>query len=217
MELATAREDLDRALAGDQEALCLVVAQLTPVIQARVARTLLLWRTGPAAGRDVRQEVEDLTQEIFLLLFADGGRVLASWQPERGLSLPNFVGLVTERQVTSILRSGKRNPWKEDPTLTAELDGAADEVGPEVSAASRQEVRMLLSRLVEELSPLGRRLFDLLYLQELPPAEVMAQTGLSGDAVYAWRSRLRRLARGLWAEVSGAGGIQRTSLEEGRR
>ena len=47
-----------------------------------------------SAGRDIRQEVEDLSQEVFLQLFAEGGRVLATWQPERGLTLLNFVGLV---------------------------------------------------------------------------------------------------------------------------
>src|SRR6476659_6441971 len=52
------------ARAGDRLALTRLVAVLTPVVQARVARTLLARRWG-AAGRDVRHEVEDLGQEIF--------------------------------------------------------------------------------------------------------------------------------------------------------
>ncbi|HEY2737525.1 MAG TPA: hypothetical protein VGK45_03920, partial [Thermoanaerobaculia bacterium] len=111
-------------------------------------------RTGAAAGRDVRQEVEDLTQEMFLLLFAENGKVLRSWQPERGLTLLNFVGLVTERRTASILRTGRRNPWQEDPTLIEDLDRTSPESGPEEIVASREQMKLLLRRLTEELSPL---------------------------------------------------------------
>ena len=202
MEGKDLQTELRQALAGDQRALSRLVAALTPVIQARVARCLLSRRMGLAAGRDVRQEVEDLTQEVFLQLFADGGRVLSTWQPERGLTLLNFVGLVAERQATSILRSGRRSPWKEDPTLAEELDGPAAMPEPEQVTASREELRLLLVGLTEELSPLGRHLFDLLFLQDLSPEEAVHRTGLSSDAIYAWRSRLRRLARRLLTEMS---------------
>lgn len=205
--------NLRRALAGDDAALRGLIAELTPVIQSRVARGLLRWRTGPSAGRDVRQEVEDLTQEIFLQLFADGGRVLRSWQPERGLTLANFVGLVAERQTASVLRSGRRSPWKEDPTLAEDLDGlhgAADASGPEEIAASREQLRGLWRRLTAELSPQGRQLFGLLFLEELPLPEVVARTKLSPDAVYAWRSRLRKLCRRLLDEPSETVPIRRT-------
>jgi RNA polymerase sigma factor (sigma-70 family) len=200
----TIQDEVRRALAGDEPALTRLVRTLTPVIQSRVARSLLLRRTGTAAGRNIRQEVEDIVQEIFLVLFAEEGRVLRSWQPERGLSLLNFVGLVAERQTASILRSGKRSPWKEDPTLVEDMDQAAPtpESGPEEAAASREQLKLLLHRLTVELSPLGRHLFDLLFLRELPLEEVTRETGLSSDAVYAWRSRLRRLARRLLDESS---------------
>jgi RNA polymerase sigma-70 factor, ECF subfamily len=194
--------DLRRALAGNEPELARLVRTLTPIIQSRVARGLLSRRRGSAAGRDIHQEVEDLTQECFLVLFADGGKVLRSWEPERGLSLANFVGLVAERQTASILRSGKRSPWKEDPTLAEDFEQAAAESGPEAVTASREQVRLLLDRLTEELSPLGRHLFDLLFLRELPIDEVTRVTSMSSGAVYAWRSRLRRLACRLLDEAS---------------
>lgn len=204
MDSEATQDEVRKALAGDEPALDRLVRTLTPVIQSRVARGLLLRRTGTAAGRNVRQEVEDIAQEIFLVLFADDGKVLRSWQPERGLSLPNFVGLVAERQTASILRSGKRSPWKEDPTLPEDVDQTAQapESGPEEVATSREQLKLLLHRLTGELSPLGRQLFDLLFLRELPLEEVTRRTGMSPDAVYAWRSRLRRLARRLLDEPS---------------
>jgi RNA polymerase sigma factor (sigma-70 family) len=194
--------DVERALAGEEPALTQLIQKLTPVIQSRVARCLLLWRTGAAAGRCIRQEVEDLTQEIFLYLFTDGGKVLRSWEPERGLSLLNFVGLVAKRQTASAMRNGKRNPWKEDPTLPEDFHQASPESDPEEITASREELGLLLDRLDEELSPLGRHLFDLLFLRELTVEEVARETSMSPDAVYQWRSRLRRLAGRLLIEMS---------------
>jgi RNA polymerase sigma-70 factor (ECF subfamily) len=188
---------------------------LTPVIQARVARTLLAHRWG-GAGRDIRQQVEDLAQEVFLALFADEGRVLRSWQAERGLSLENFVGLVAERRTVSFLRSGRRNARKEELASGEELDVRVDEPDPEEVAASRQQLRLLLGRLRESLSPLGLHLFQLLFVQELTLQEAMAASGLSADAVYAWRSRLRRLARELMRELSETGPPPRTPREDDR-
>ncbi|HEY0511311.1 MAG TPA: hypothetical protein VGH73_05375 [Thermoanaerobaculia bacterium] len=193
-----------RALAGEPAAKSRLVAVLTPVVQARVARTLLARQTRLAGGRVVRQEVEDLSQDVFLALFSRDGRVLRDWEAERGLSLENFVGLVAERQVLSFLRSGRRNPWKEDSAFAAEdFEPEVPDSDPEKTAASREHLALLLDRLREELSPLGWWLFELLFVQDLSQAEVEAVSGLSADAVYAWRSRLRRLARKLRAEMSG--------------
>jgi len=202
MNLQDTESLLSRALAGEQAALSGLVSLLTPVIQARVARTLLARQSRLGSGRSVRQEVEDLSQDVFLALFDRDAHVLRRWQAERGLSLENFAGLVAERQVLSFLRSGRRNPQQEDGWTEDDLEAAAPDRGPEEVTASREHLSRLLDRMREKVSPLGRRLFDLLYVQELSSAEVMTETGLSADAVYAWRSRLRRLARKLLAELS---------------
>ena len=191
---------VERALAQDREALRSLVDVLTPVIQARVARALLR-RATSASGRNIRQEVGDLTQEVFAALFAEGGKALRAWEPARGLSLTNFVGFLAERQVASILRTTRRSPWTEDPTLMEELDGPAEDPSVELRVMTQQMLSALLDRLSEELSPLGLSLFEQLYLQQRSVAEVSEQTGMSREAVYAWQSRLGRLARRLGAEL----------------
>ncbi len=196
------RRQVERALAGDRTAIRALIGALQPVVQARVARVLLR-RRGAARGRDVRQELEDLVQEVYLSLFADDGRTLRAWEPERGLSLANFVGLVAERQAIAVLRSGRRSPWTEDPTDEETLDlERRDTVGPEVRVESRELLERLLDRMKEELSPKGQHLFTLLFLRERSVPEVRAETGMSDAAVYAWRSRLGKLARRLAAELS---------------
>jgi DNA-directed RNA polymerase specialized sigma24 family protein len=188
------------ALGGDGGAVERLVAGLTPVIQARVARTLLTRGWG-GGGRDIRSEVEDLSQDIFMRLFAKDGRVLRRWKRERGLSLENFVGLVSERYVRSFLRSVRRNRSKEVPTANEDLvDVRVVEPDAERLAASRERLQLLLDRLRQRVSPMGWQIFQLLFVQELSVPEAMAASGLSADAVYAWRSRLRRLARKLRSE-----------------
>jgi RNA polymerase sigma factor (sigma-70 family) len=193
------RDRVHSALAGDPAAVHWLVEHLSPVIQARVARALLRRASG---GRSSRQEVEDMTQEVFVALFENGGKVLRSWEPERGMSLANFTGLVAERQVAAILRSGRRSPWTEDPTLSEDLDRPGDDApDPEDVVASQELLTVLLDRLRAELSPKGLDLFERLYLHEESVEAVCTATGMSADAVYAWRSRLGKLVRTLAAEA----------------
>jgi RNA polymerase sigma-70 factor (ECF subfamily) len=146
--------------------------------------------------------VDDLSQDVFLRLFEDQGRVLRTWDPERGLSLENFAGLVAERLAISSLRSGKRNPWREDEAEDEVLAAApSGEATPAEAVASADFMGRLHDRLRETLTPLGMRLFDLLYVEERSVEEVCTATALSADAVYAWRSRLRRTAQGLCRQL----------------
>ena len=204
-------QQLQAALAGDAAAVRTLIRILTPVIQVRVGRTLLR-RGGAARGRDVRQEVEDLTQEVFVALFARRSKALRTWDPARGMSLRNFVGMIAEQQVVAILRTGRRNPFKEDPTLTEAMDRPDPVAGElEQRVASRQFLQRLLDRLRCELSPLGMQLFTLLMVQQRSPREVCQQLQMSPDAVYAWRSRLKRLVPRLAATLE-----QETATEEVR-
>lgn len=197
---------LKRALEGDQAALRSLINAITPVIQKRVARALLKYRQGPSAGRDVHQEVQDLSQKVFLYLFAKDARVLRRWDPERGLSLLNYIGLVAEFRAMGILR-GRRSPWIDEPTLIDELpDQPRSSDNPEQAAASREILGLLLVLLKDRLSAEGWNMFDLLFLQELSPEEVARKTGKSLAAVYKWQSRLRQLAREIFDALSNSDG-----------
>jgi RNA polymerase sigma-70 factor (ECF subfamily) len=197
------------ALAGDTDATRALVREVAPIIQARVARALVRRRGG--SGRDVRQEVEDITQDVFASLFADDGRVLRAWDPARGLSLPNFVGLVAERESASILRSGRRSPWTDSPAEMEEIEAAAPPApAMEAKLASRELLGRLVERVRESLSPRGLELFFRLIVDEEPVESVCASTGMTPDAVYAWRSRLAKLVRGLATELSDPPSAPRT-------
>jgi RNA polymerase sigma-70 factor (ECF subfamily) len=193
---------VQRALAGEAAAHRPLVDVLGPVVHARVARAVLRSGSARKQGRDLRQEVEDLVQEVFVALFADGARALRAWDPSRGMSLINFVGLVAEHQVASILRSGRRNPWTEEPTVGDAIDRSMGTVAAEDDRVhSREVLSRVLERLRAELSPRGMMVFQLLVVEERSVEDVCAQVGMTPDAVYAWRSRFGKLARRLAAEM----------------
>lgn len=192
---------LDATLAGQPGPTRELVKRLAPVVQARVARVLV--RRRGARGRDVRQEVEDLAQEVFAALFADGARTLRAWDPARGLSLVSFCGLVAERETASILRSGRRSPWTEAATELEELERELEHVVPaEAVVATRERLAIVVDRLRDALSPRGLELFQRLVVEEESVATVCEATGLSADAVYAWKSRILKVVRKLVTDVA---------------
>lgn len=201
-----------QALNGSSAAVRALVESLTPVVRARVARVLLR-RSGAAQGRDVRQELDDLTQDVFVALFEQKGKVLQSWSPDGGLSLANFVGLVAERRTHSTLRSRRQSPWSEDPTDPVDFQRSRESgPGPEGRIAERDLLRAVLERLRAGLSPKGLRLFELILVEQRPVPEVCAAMNMKAAAVYAWRSRLAKQARAareaVLSEVpSAAGGV----------
>lgn len=189
-----------QALAGDPRAVRRLIDALTPVVQTRVARTLL--RSSRAARRDVRQEVMDLVQQVFIALFENDARALRQWDPARGRSLTSFVSLVTEREVLSVLRSAARNPWTEEP---AELEDGPHEdeaPSPEREVASKEALAALLAEVRDRMSERGVHLFHLLYLEGRSAEDVADAAGMTREAVYAWQTRLRRILRDLAAAAA---------------
>jgi DNA-directed RNA polymerase specialized sigma24 family protein len=201
---------LKRALAQDRDALGSLLDELTPVIRTAIIRVLL--RMGRSTGRDARQEVEDLTQELLISFFDRDAQVLRSWDRTQGVSLRGFLGLIAERRTISFFRTGKTNPWSEIPTLDDELDAASAPLdGPEPQVSSRQMFSVLWARLNEELSPKGMLLFDRLFVREQAIEVVAAETGLTAAALYAWRSRISSRARRILAELEAEPGNVRMS------
>jgi DNA-directed RNA polymerase specialized sigma24 family protein len=204
VEAAADQDLVRRALRGERRAIDGLVARLSPVVQARVARLLLA--RGRAVGSDLRSQVEDLTQDVFLGLFERDGRVLRCWDPGRGLSLENFVGLVARRQAIGLLRRRAASSLVEEATDERELMALADEVASaslEERLGCQEALVRVLARLELILPPRSLALFERLFVRDESVDEVVAGTGLSADAVYAWRSRLGKLAREAGRKVLG--------------
>jgi RNA polymerase sigma-70 factor (ECF subfamily) len=194
-------ELVNAALARDPTACRALIAQLAPVVRQRVAKMLLC-----SAGRSGRTaspaDVDDLAHDVFVVLFDRDGRVLKAWDPQRGLSLRNFVGLVAQREAAAILRSGRRSAWAEDPTQDDVQLGASEHT-PEREAAAREELGIVLDRLRERLSPRGLLMFEALFSDHQAVEQVCEQFDMTANAVYSFRSRLQGLVAEIHAELRG--------------
>lgn len=208
-----AREVLAGALAGDRAAMRSLVDRLAPVIWTRVTRMAQRARRTP---EQIRQVGDDLRQEVFVALFQDNGRALRSWVPERGLSLEAYVGLLAEHQAASILRSGRRSAWREDATDDDVLSRAVGTAAEEERLDARDLLVRVLERVRAELSPRGVQLLELLVVEERPIEEVAAVMGMTADALYAWRSRIAKLATRIAADLERVSELKRprTSIGE---
>ncbi len=144
-----------------------------------------------AAGRDPREEERDLTQDVLVSLFDRDARELRRWDPSRGRSLESFVRLVARRRVARVMRR--------DRMTARTVDAVVERQG--VDARPAVEARTLLGQLLSAFElharPRDRELFELVFVQELEPAEVAARIGMSRAAVNAWTYRKRQLAREL--------------------
>lgn len=197
-QVSEEKQLIERALSGDAAAVAALVRELLAVIQRRVARALVL--SGRCRAEAIGQEVEDLTQDILLLLFT-GDSPLRAWEPDKGLSIKNFVGLIAQRRVLAVLASRRRSPFAADPTDPKDLGNLTEtrQLAQQPNDG-RLELERLALQLRERLSPLGLEMFYRLYVWQQDPGDIATATGQQAAAVYQWRSRIRKLALSLRKE-----------------
>jgi RNA polymerase sigma-70 factor (ECF subfamily) len=192
-------ERIRAAIAGDATAITELLRAATPVVQARVARALL--RRPETRGRDIHADVADLTQEVFVALFTADGKALKAWDPARGLSFANFVGLLAQRRVSSLLRTRHAQSWADELDQECAYEAVATSPLPESAAGSRELLTRLLERLQAELSARGMELFQRLFVSQESVEEICAHMDLTANAVHQWRRRLAVAAQKVLFEL----------------
>jgi RNA polymerase sigma factor (sigma-70 family) len=179
-----------QALDGDRHAVRQLVVLLLPVIQRRAATTFSRY------GYTSKSDVEDVCQEVLVGLFREDRAALASWDPDRGLGLEQFAGMLAQRRVISYLRSRSHRPLGNTFVDLVDVDLADGEdtavLNPHENAHIRQTLQTLADSLRASLSPLGVEMFYRLYVWEQPTAQIAEQLHVSPDSVYQWRSRLKK-------------------------
>lgn len=188
-ELEHDRELMRRMIEGLPGAASELVRYITPAIQRAVAKAYC----GQARSSDLRnfrEEVREQTQEVFCILFADGGKALRRWDAERGIPLKGYVSVIATRRTVSILRSRPRNPWWDVPTQATELDLVTTQSSDGGRVEAREVLRHAFADVRGAQTERGAALFDLMMVEDRSNDEIVAETGLKSNAVYQWRSRL---------------------------
>lgn len=180
---------VQRLLRGDMDARKAMIERLQPTIRRRVSRALRQQRLATA------YDANDLEQDVMMLLLERQDRILGLWDPERGLSLDNFVGLVAQRTASTILRSGRKAGWAEQPTDVAALPAEIDLETPEHHIAEREELELILTRVRARLTERGVVLMDALLEAPESIEQLRAHLKMSASAMHSFKSRLRLLWR----------------------
>lgn len=185
------KELVQRALASDRAAVRELVERLMPVIRRRALSTLARY------GRGAESEAEDVCQDVLIGLFREDRAALATWAPERGLSLEQFVAMLAQRRVVSHLRSRANKPSRHaltDPENLERLVNQSVRNLLEVGDPARDILHELADRLRVSLSAQGLEMFYRLYVWEQPTEQITGELGLSAESIYQWRSRIKKAA-----------------------
>lgn len=177
-----------------------LLERLIPIIQYRVGRTLR--SLFPSAPPDrLRQEVEDMVQEVVVHLVVDGR--LDAWDPSRGLSLESFVDMVARRRTLDRYGPRKNRPSE---SLPEHWDGRSDDVDPESRAVGKDLLKRLLEALEQELSGKLWDTFRAVVIEECSTEDACRLLGVGRDVLYTRVKRIRGQARRLLRDLENEDG-----------
>lgn len=145
-----------------------------------------------------REEIEDLSQEVFLALFDQDARKLRQYQGRNGCSLASWVRVVANRLTIDKLRKEGRTISLDDP-MNAEATKIR-ETRPDAAPGPEPQVEQALRaarvrEMVEDLPPKDRLFVRLFYFQGLPIEEVAEMIGVTTNAAYVRKMRLHEKLR----------------------
>lgn len=188
-----------RAIGGDDRALRQLAERLLPVLRAR-ARWFLARVRGGRVGAD---DGDDLVQETWLVLMADGARALRQYDPVRGASLEGYVGMIANREITNRARWFRSRKRGGDAVQTS-LDDVGElhshAADPEAEAVVRSTLEALSAHLERELPARGQLVLRCIYTDGRSPDEAAQMIGVNTQVIYNWQHKIRRLTEGFLAE-----------------
>ena len=173
------------ARCGDDSAMAILVARITPAVQARAAVN--------SAGSSV--EFEDLTQEGMLGFL----KAVYSFNEEGGASFRTYANTCINNRIISVLRSQSRSKDIPAPAIVsideAELElTAAEDSDPQDIISAEESVKQFDDKLNRKLSPLEKKVADL-YMSGVSYADISAKLDISGKAVDNAIQRIRKKLR----------------------
>ncbi|MBX2801862.1 MAG: hypothetical protein KTR31_29555 [Myxococcales bacterium] len=181
-----------------------LIGLLNPVVHSRVERVLRTYGRGRVLT-NLRAEIEEHVQRVWGLVFEQEARVLRLWQPERGLSLLNWIGRFATLRTKDVMRSAKRDPWRHQAAPPEYFDRMVSEPHAERGVATKQMWQAVQGRVLERQSEQGRAMFELLFERDATTAEIRDATDLSDAAIFKWRSRLRKELHHEWETLLSEG------------
>lgn len=134
------------------------------------------------------EDVREIYALFCLNLLANDRHRLRSFNPDKGMRLSSWFGLIAVHTAYDYLRSARRQP--SGPCVDDLIDLAA-QVPDTSEGCERREQARYLARLVAELSERDREFMTLYFGEGLSPEEVAAKMGISIKTVYTKKHKIR--------------------------
>ena len=170
---------------GDDSAMAILIARITPAVQARAAVN--------SSGSSV--EFDDLTQEGMLGFL----KAVYSFDEKGGASFRTYANACINNRIVSVLRRQSRGKDIPAPVLVYlddtefELPASSD-ADPQEIISAEESAKQLDHKLNTKLSPLEKKVADL-YLSGLSYGDISAKLGISSKAVDNAIQRMRKKLR----------------------
>lgn len=154
-----------------------------------------------APSKQLLEHRDDLIQTCLLYLYEDSAKVLKMWDPEAGMTLSSFIGLVVRRRIYRIFRYKRGNPAAmalfppED--IERLLESAPEDPGNLEDEIASATALSSVRKCVEagDLSERDRRLYRAYYVDERDGNDICSAEGLSTDGLHQALKRVRERIR----------------------
>jgi RNA polymerase sigma factor (sigma-70 family) len=163
-----------------------------PAVHTAISRYLAL------RGRGRLDLADDLTHEVFLALFHDGGRRLRHFEGRNGCSFGGWLRVVAVRLAIDVLRRERRLVSLDDdgPAMTDLRRALRSEGGDPELGVQGHETATRLADAIASLGAKDRLLVELHLVRGASLPAVAAALGVTANAAYVRKSRvLERLRR----------------------
>lgn len=185
-------EQLEPVLRGEPRAVREFIRMYGPVLCAVVQRKLF-WK--------LRSGVDDVMQELMLGLFRDSCRVLRAWDRNKGRELKTYLRDFAEKRTIDWLRRQARAGREQataDPILFKKAEAVAGQEESEIPLSGEP----LWRQFHDQCSAEDARLLVMVYIRHLPPQQISMELGLSVEAVYQRKHRLKEKLLKMKEELS---------------
>ncbi len=191
-----------KALSGHGGSLRALTRRVLPVVRSRAAAYLRR-----RDGRLGAQDVDDLTQEIWLSLLEQDGKLLRGYDHSRGKSLEGYVGMVCRRELWRRNRAHlaeRRGGGVDAAPMEDARHAAAASPDPEAATIGRDLLVSLDRFLADALPERGQLVLKLVYEDHLGPTEAAQVLGVNIQVVYNWQHKIRGLCRTFLGDAEAA-------------
>jgi RNA polymerase sigma-70 factor, ECF subfamily len=142
---------------------------------------------------DVREDVEDVFQEVFVSLFRDNGGALLRFDPSRA-SLGTYLCTIARNATINAVKR-KKHDSDEDVDAIGE-----DSLNPEM-LMEKKDARERIEALLPSLSAKERFFFRLYFDDCMPPEEIAGVLHVSIDTVYSKKAKIQEKIRHLFPQT----------------